>query len=460
MATIQRGQLTLEECYKRRNKKRKLSESDTSANADSADATTAPSTLSGTPSVSAVPMASTGSPQSTAQSTEPPALTDGIELLLAAATGSSGGFSFSYSLPTEACHGPVHSQIGTLASLLADIPSDCSPILEAISRQLKTISSDLKQNYVLKTGRSLGSGADAKQVLPLLRSVCDRIKSIEHDVRSIKSSTHRNPPPLSAERSQPSNLHLNGGRVKGSNNNLDSLCILSKVSAQTASKAQRVLLENPLVSQNKVAVEYFNVHPSGNVYVHCRSPKDADMVGSILGKAGIAARGVIKKRPRYLVTPLPFDVVDSDFLTWLESADSRFASHKGSAVIKRLKLNPAQCALVLEVDHDLGCLLDQNPSLVYRLRRVRLSRFFDLLQCRYCCRYGHTDRHCRFRHTRSYCTTCGGPDCGLGRCHNESSRSCANCARLGHSDTSHASWDKSCIHRKERIRCLSPPSPS
>lgn len=458
MSVITQRQPTIEECL-RNNKKRKYACDSSSVPATDRDNALANVQLASHRQQD--PVVSLATAEGGVHGEAGKSATDeGVGLLMAFAA-SSQSYGFTFKLPSEASSGPLHSRVDSLSNLLLSLDSSCNSngnaILSTISKQLKVIAADLKNNYVLKSSRS--SGADAKQLLPILRDTCDRIKTIERDMRSLKNSKNIASSITCKSRCDSDRCSSAGSsaRTQRAGTDLECLRILQGVSPETVIRAEQALINNELVKNNKISVEYFNVHPSGKVYVHCGSPDSAIQVGGILESAGIPARGVLRKRPRYLISPLPSDVDDNVFLKWIEEADPRFAAHKGSAIKKKLKLNSAQCALVLEVEHNLAKLIDQNPTINYRLKKVKLSRFFDLLQCKHCARYGHTDRHCRFRHLRSHCTTCGGPDCGLGRCLNPIYSNCANCIRLGHSDTNHPSWDKKCVHRRERIRCLSPP---
>lgn len=358
-------------------------------------------------------------------------------------------------LPPSATNGPVSSRLSVLADLVASTHPECS-VTQLIADQLRRASFEVKSSLVPRTKTASVNnvaGTLSNTVSPALDLLCQKMKNIEHNLlivkNAVKASSH-------SDLTHSGGLFLAGGRPRAAperGTDVSCLCVIPNASVGIASSAQKALENHPSVASGEVNVDLFNIHPSGNIYVHTRSPEEASRASIILSSAGIAVRNVKKKRPRYLFTPLPLETKESDFISWLESADVRFSANKGSAVLKKLKLNSAQCALLLEVDPALGTLIDSEPFFSYKLRKRRIKKFFDLLQCKHCARYGHLAKFCRFQNERTNCTTCGSDKCGE-RCSSPRTPFCANCSRANLASTGHPSWDKTCPIRRGCIRSL------
>lgn len=373
--------------------------------------------------------------------------------------GSNATSTFTFTLPSEATNGSAQQRLARLATLLrSEVGAD---LRTAIADQLSEIADSLSSTPrapmppTLHKPSRFSAASQNDVLLPVLQRIEERFSVLEHNMRSIKNAvnTSRSEKPNSTPLP---NVYPNVNQnARPKNCSIDCLTIVPNANHEVVAKARQTLLDNERLKAGEIGVDFFNVHPSGNVFIHCRSPENAESVAGILSATGMSVRGVKKRKPRFLISSLPTDIVESDFLKWIESSDSKFAAHKGSTTfLRKLKLDAARCALLIEVTENLATLLQSNPSVNYLLRTCKIKKFLDLLQCKHCSRYGHTMKCCRFKHLKPSCTTCAGSGCGTASCRVATVRKCANCERLGLA-ADHASWDKVCPHRRERIRCLS-----
>ena len=241
---------------------------------------------------------------------------------------------------------------------------------------------------------------------------------------------------------QPSRKQYNRFTTK-----VDFLVVVRKANHLLIDKAKSCLNRDPDFTNGKYRVDYINLHPNGNAYIHCHDNQTKEKVFSILKQTGFTISLIEKKFDFFKIGPLNARTTVNEVITAIKKQNSEL-ENSNISLHSQIGINISTKYMVFKSDH-VSCqkLIDKRTANV-SLTRVDMLPFIPLIQCHNCSRFGHMDKHCRFK-TKG-CPNCSG-DHNLRECDSKDNAECTNCKRYG-LEHNHHSWEKICPIRSKYMK--------
>lgn len=349
-------------------------------------------------------------------------------------------------VPAAIAVGSSADRLNAIANLLKSYES---PALSLVADNLMQISASLT---VPARTRLQASVADtntliSQAIIPPMQQMCLDIKLAQHDLKILKKNCSQ--PNTLTNPTNPTSLT----RTDSNSSNLDRLIIIESYPNRTAAQVNKLLLEHPLITNGQAHVDHVNFHLNGNIYIHCSSTQCRDLILPILTTNSIAARTPRMKCSLFKLAPIPNGTTPEQLIDWLEQTDSRFKAHKSLTTKTNIsiRINSAQHAVVLKVSEPLAQQLIGNASAHFKLTKIRVTPFIELLQCRRCGRFGHKTNNCK-PINKSACLNCASEEighiCPINPQSDSTLGACINCKRAKLNHQGHCAWEKTCTVRK------------
>lgn len=210
-------------------------------------------------------------------------------------------------------------------------------------------------------------------------------------------------------------------------------------------------IKNCLLAESKIrsgqhGVDYTNLHPNGNAYLHCRDLQSKETVIETLKQIGATPSTIQRKTSFIKIGPMN-TATSSEEVTEAITTQNPQLSRVEIKFHSKIGIKSGAKFLVFKSSCDSCDELVRKKFLNVGLTRMAIHPFTPLIQCHKCSRFGHMINHCR--HKQICCPNCGDKHC-LENCTSPHNKVCGNCKRLG--DThNHHSWETCCPVRQKYL---------
>lgn len=347
----------------------------------------------------------------------------------------------------------LNDTIHELNSVSSDITSD----LHLVSHSTNS-SSDHRSDQHKTSIESINSSKLNNIMRMIKNDVLDSLKQTNSKIRNLELKFSNKFNPQKSEILQTTSVKKRKSTNHSCESNLDRLLIIRKPDNKAISNLYNLLKTNQDLNPGNFKIDYINLHPNRNVYIHCFDTNSRDSIFNLLYEAKYNVDKLVKQFVYVRIGPVPINT-NPEILVNSITRCNEFLKGKSDTFnyFTRTRNSKGQVYLVYKVEYNVGEILLQNSFVHFEFNRLNVFNFKPLVQCHKCARFGHTDKYCKYK--KLTCPNCNGNHT-LKNCQfsatgqlNADNMACANCIRnnLPHN---HSSWEVKCPIRTKFIKIL------
>lgn len=208
-----------------------------------------------------------------------------------------------------------------------------------------------------------------------------------------------------------------------------------------------------------INIDYLSCDSKGIVKINCETPLGCSILMKYLESFGHKPYKRITNKFLYCIHGIPLNYKNENIINELCKRDKRFEDKTLFSINKRFKLDKSHDTIVIQILDPLADKIEKNPVTYLGFKKYKIKKFYNIVQCFKCAKFGHTAIECKSDCDSAYCRGC--EECAkcancagshnLDKCSKNFTPKCINCEREGYCDTNHASWYVCCPVRRKYI---------